>query len=134
MFAFMLCGCVMCKECTNAPTELSSHTFRYNLLNSNNVTFKEEVYSHYHKQHLTPTDDNMWASLIPRKILREGDEFSWMMTYKKIKNSGVGGGGGGGGEFLREVSLSDVRLDADTIYGRAQQTNLEYLLMLDVDR
>ncbi|GKC31147.1 alpha-L-arabinofuranosidase B, arabinose-binding domain-containing protein, partial [Tanacetum coccineum] len=65
------------------------------------------------------------------KILREGGEFSWMMMYKKIKNSGVGGGGG---EFLREVSLTDVRLDADTIYGRAQQTNLEYLLMLDVDR
>ncbi|PWA74269.1 alpha-L-arabinofuranosidase B, arabinose-binding domain-containing protein [Artemisia annua] len=130
MFAFMLYGCVMCKECTNTPTELSSHTFRYNLLNSNNVTLKEEVYSHYHK-HLTPTDDSAWASLIPRKILREGDEFSWMMMYKKIKNSG---GGGGGGEFLREVSLSDVRLDADTIYGRAQQTNLEYLLMLDVDR
>ncbi|GJZ04170.1 glycosyl hydrolase, partial [Tanacetum coccineum] len=38
------------------------------------------------------------------------------------------------GEFLREVLVSDVRLDADTIYGRAQQTNLEYLLMLDVDR
>ncbi|GJX36650.1 glycosyl hydrolase, partial [Tanacetum coccineum] len=65
---------------------------------------------------------------IPRKILREGGEFSWMMMYKKIKNSGVGG------EFLREVSVSDVRLDADTIYGKAQQTNLEYLLMLDVDR
>ncbi|GKD05987.1 glycosyl hydrolase [Tanacetum coccineum] len=70
----LMFGCVMCKECTNIPTELSSHTFRYNLLNSNNVTYKEEVYSHYDK-HLTPTDDNMWASLIPRKILREGGHY-----------------------------------------------------------
>ncbi|GKA58075.1 hypothetical protein Tco_0757263 [Tanacetum coccineum] len=127
----LMFGCAMCKECTNIPTEISSHTFWYNLLNYNHVTYKKEVYSHYDK-HLTPTDDNTWASLIPKKILREGGEFSWMITYKKIKNSGIGGGGGG--EFLREVPVSDVRLDADTIYGRAQQINLEYLLMLDVDR
>jgi hypothetical protein len=36
--------------------------------------------------------------------------------------------------FLSEVSLHDVRLEPDTLYWRAQQTNLEYLLLLDVDR
>lgn len=39
--------------------------------------------------------------------------------------------------FLEEVSLHDVRLDPDgdnAVYGRAQRTNLEYLLLLDVDR
>jgi Beta-L-arabinofuranosidase, GH127 len=39
-----------------------------------------------------------------------------------------------GGNFLSEVSLQDVRLAQDSVYGRAQQTNLEYLLLLDVDR
>ncbi|OMO78120.1 hypothetical protein COLO4_24842 [Corchorus olitorius] len=37
------------------------------------------------------------------------------------------------GDFLKEVSLHDVRLDPNSIQGRAQQTNLEYLLMLDED-
>ncbi|MCO5551005.1 hypothetical protein L7F22_004500 [Adiantum nelumboides] len=36
--------------------------------------------------------------------------------------------------FLQEVSLHDVSLHNDFLHGRAQQTNLEYLLMLDVDR
>uniref|UniRef100_M1B7U7 Uncharacterized protein n=1 Tax=Solanum tuberosum TaxID=4113 RepID=M1B7U7_SOLTU len=36
--------------------------------------------------------------------------------------------------LLNEVSLHDVRLESNSMYGVAQQTNLEYLLMLDVDR
>jgi len=36
--------------------------------------------------------------------------------------------------FLKEVALEDVKLDKDSIHGIAQQTNLEYLLMLDVDK
>ncbi|KAI5082381.1 hypothetical protein GOP47_0002124 [Adiantum capillus-veneris] len=36
--------------------------------------------------------------------------------------------------FLQEVSLHDVVLHDDSTHGRAQQTNLEYLLMLDIDR
>lgn len=39
-----------------------------------------------------------------------------------------------GDNFLSEVSLHDVQLATDSVYGRAQQTNLEYLLLLDVDR
>lgn len=35
--------------------------------------------------------------------------------------------------FLKEVPLRRVRLAADSPQGRAQTTNLGYLLMLDVD-
>lgn len=124
----LLCNSTLGKECTNIPTELSSHTLRYELSNSKNESWKEEMFSHYH---LTPTDDSAWSSLLPRKILREEDEFNWMMMYRKMKNEG---GLNLAGNFLKEVSLHDVRLDSDSFHGRAQQTNLEYLLMLDVDR
>ncbi|CAH2072889.1 unnamed protein product [Thlaspi arvense] len=114
------------KECTNTPSQLSSHTFRYDLLQSNNDSLKTEMFSHYH---LTPTDDTAWSSLLPRKMLREEeDEYGWTMMYRKIKNSD-----NAAGSFLKDVSLHDVRLDPDTFHWRAQQTNLEYLLMLDVD-
>ena len=36
-------------------------------------------------------------------------------------------------DLLQEMSLHDVRLDPNSIHWQAQQTNLEYLLMLDVD-
>nr|GMD12967.1 Alpha-L-arabinofuranosidase B [Ipomoea batatas] len=127
MFSFM-CGFVLSKECTNVPTQLSSHTLRYELLSSKNESWRKEMFGHYH---LTPTDDSAWSNLLPRKMLKEEDEFDWMMMYKKIKKSGGVKGVGG---FLNEVSLNDVRLDPNSIHGRAQQTNLEYLLMLDVDR
>ncbi|GLU19378.1 hypothetical protein SLE2022_356330 [Rubroshorea leprosula] len=38
------------------------------------------------------------------------------------------------GNFLKEVSLHDVRLDPTSFHWQAQQTNLQYLLMLDVER
>ncbi|KAH0888128.1 hypothetical protein HID58_050557, partial [Brassica napus] len=115
---------VLClaKECTNTPSQLSSHTFRNALLQSKNESLKTEMFSHYH---LTPTDDTAWSTLLPRKMLREEeDEYGWTMMYRKIKNSD---------NFLKEVSLHDVRLDPNTFHWGAQQTNLEYLLMLDVD-
>ncbi|CAH1437986.1 unnamed protein product [Lactuca virosa] len=56
-----------------------------------------------------------------------------MMIYRKIKNP-HGKSQKAAEDFLNELLLSDVRLDPDSIYGEAQQTNLEYLLMLDVDR
>ncbi|KAH0746497.1 hypothetical protein KY285_008154 [Solanum tuberosum] len=127
-FVSMLYGGVHCKECTNIYTPLSSHTFRYELLSSKNETLKQEIFSHYH---LTPTDDSAWLNLLPRKVLREEDEFDWAMTYRKMKNSGGLGDDYG---LLNEVSLHDVRLESNSMYGVAQQTNLEYLLMLDVDR
>ena len=115
--------CAVSRECTNIPTELSSHTFRYQLLNSDNMTRKEEMLSH---NHLTPTDDHAWANLLPRKPLKQADEFAWMMMYKQMKNRASG-------NFLKEVPMGDVRLDPRSIHGQAQQTNLKYLLMLDVD-
>ncbi|XP_010091978.2 uncharacterized protein LOC21391350 [Morus notabilis] len=127
--AFELSGyVVMAKECTNTPTQLSSHTLRYEILTSKNETWKKEMFSHYH---LTPTDDSAWWNLLPRKLLREEDEFDWTMMYRKMKTSGIGSDGSG--DVLKEVSLHDVRLDPDSPHGRAQQTNLEYLLMLDED-
>ncbi|XP_074350494.1 uncharacterized protein LOC141689888 isoform X1 [Apium graveolens] len=115
------------KECTNIPTELSSHSLRYELQVSKNETWKNEMFSHYH---LTPTDTSAWATLLPRKILKEEDTGSWMMLYKNIKNSGNSKVAKG---FLKEVALDNVRLDPDSKHGQAQQTNLEYLLLLDVD-
>uniref|UniRef100_A0A2P2MCZ6 Uncharacterized protein LOC8274414 n=1 Tax=Rhizophora mucronata TaxID=61149 RepID=A0A2P2MCZ6_RHIMU len=124
--SLLFCGYVMSKECTNIPTQLSSHTFRYELLASKNETWKKEMFAHYH---LTPTDDSAWANLLPRKILKEEDEFEWAMMYRKMKSSHQSSG-----DFLQEASLHAVRLDPSSVHWLAQQTNLEYLLMLDVDR
>ncbi|GLT62340.1 hypothetical protein SLA2020_349850 [Shorea laevis] len=125
---FVLCGSVISKQCTNMVDQLSSHTFRYELLKSNNETWKEEMFSHYHLIH---TDDSVWANLLPRKMLREEDELSWSMMYRKMKNPD---GFKLAGNFLKELSLHDVSLDPTSFHWRAQQTNLEYLLLLDVDR
>ncbi|KAG6403129.1 hypothetical protein SASPL_135346 [Salvia splendens] len=122
LLILQLCGYILCKECTNIPTQ--SHTLRYQLLTSKNETWKHEMLSH----HVTPTDDSVWSSLFPRKMLQEEDEHSWGVVYRKIKNSGGAKG------LLSEVSLHDVRLDPKSMHGRAQQTNLDYLLILDVDR
>ncbi|XP_074292559.1 uncharacterized protein LOC141619437 [Silene latifolia] len=119
------------KECTNTPTPLSSKTLRYEVLTSKNETWKKEMMSHNHNHdyHLTHTDDSTWSSLFPRKMLKEDDdELSWNFMYKKIKYSELKG------SFLSEISLHNVRLDPQSLHGRAQQTNLEYLLILDVDR
>ncbi|KAI4334590.1 hypothetical protein L6164_019262 [Bauhinia variegata] len=122
-----LCDCALSrKECTNTVT--ASHSFRYELLTSTNETWKAQVMSHYH---LTPTDESTWGNLLPRKFLKEEQQHDWAFLYRTIKNMGVFKAPQG---FLKEVSLHDVRLHNDSIHGRAQQTNLEYLLMLDVDR
>ncbi|XP_050224605.1 uncharacterized protein LOC126674230 [Mercurialis annua] len=122
----ILCRFSLSKECTNIPTQLSSHSFRYALLKSDNETLKQEMYGHYH---LTPTDESVWSDLLPRKILKEeNDEFDWAMTYRKMKSPIRTSG-----NFLKEVSLHNVRLNPDSFHWRAQLTNLEYLLMLDED-
>ncbi|RDX86893.1 hypothetical protein CR513_31710, partial [Mucuna pruriens] len=123
--ALVLCSCAAGKECTNIPTQ--SHTLRYNLLTSNDEAWKKNVFSLYH---LTPTDESAWADMLPRKLLSEQDQHDWTVMYRKIKNMDLFETPKG---FLKEVPLQDVRLHKDSIHGRAQQTNLEYLLMLDVD-
>lgn len=126
LVTLLLCGCAAGKECTNIPTQ--SHTFRYELLTSKNETWKSEVMSHFH---LTPTDDSAWADLLPRRFLSEKNKHDWGVMYRKVKNMGTFNSPEG---FLKEVPLQDVRLLEGSIHWRAQQTNLEYLLMLDVDR
>ncbi|KAL5978151.1 hypothetical protein ACLOJK_029268 [Asimina triloba] len=124
---------VLGKECTNIPTQLSSHSLRYDLLSSSNQSWRDEMFSYYH---LIPTDDSAWLKLLPRKILSEntaGEELDWARLYRRIKDAAVLETGGGGSGFLKEVSLHDVRLEAESMHGHAQQTNLEYLLMLDED-
>ncbi|OVA07876.1 Protein of unknown function DUF1680 [Macleaya cordata] len=55
------------------------------------------------------------------------------MMYKSLKGPGNYEKNLGGKNFLKEVSLHDVRLNSNSFHLRAQQTNLDYLLMLDVD-
>jgi len=116
---------VVCnKICTNSG--MNSHTLRHQLLSLKDKNLNEQEFHHFH---LTPTDDSTWQSLFPRKMLKEEDQHSWILMYRKMKNSGAGDR-----DFLSEVSLHDVGLDPTSLHGEAQQTNLEYLLMLDVDR
>lgn len=110
----LLFGFVLSKVCTNGG--VSSHTVRYELLR--NSSWEGGNLAHLDVIH---GDDRPWWDLIPRKMLREGDGVGW--GVRRI-----------GGCFLKEVSLHDVRLDPNSVHGVAQQTNLEYLLMLDVDR
>ncbi|KAK4275349.1 hypothetical protein QN277_018446 [Acacia crassicarpa] len=115
------------KECTNSPTQ--SHSFRYELLTSRNQTWKTEVML---RDRLTPKDDSAWESLIPRRFLRgKEEENDWAVIYWRIKSLGSFKPPEG---ILKEVSLHDVRLHQDTFHAQAQLTNLEYLLMLDVDK
>lgn len=119
------------KECTNTPTQLSSKTLRFEVLSSKNETWKREIMSHMHAHyHLTPTEEVAWSSLFPRKMLREDEEMNWNVLYKKIKYSNKFKLEQ---NFLKEISLHDVRLDPKSLQGRGQQTNLEYLLILDLD-
>ncbi|KAL2927896.1 DNA damage checkpoint protein LCD1 [Bienertia sinuspersici] len=121
------------KICTNGITQqsLSTKSLKYEFATSKNETWKKEIMSHDHDHdHLIPTDEEAWSTLYPRKKLGENDdEYSWNVLYKNIKYSNKKLKG----SFLNEISLHNVRLDPKSLYGRAQQTNLEYLMMLDND-
>ena len=109
------------KECTNVIAQ--SHTFRY------------QMHAHDEQEHLNPSEESTWMSLFPRTLgdeKLEREEFDWAVLYRSIRRSD--GFSTEEGNFLKKMSLHDVRLDPDSRYGQAQQTNLEYLLMLDVDR
>lgn len=102
------------KECSNhIHPQLSSHSFRYHLLKSNDKSFNDQI--------ISPS----------RKILSEKGEMDSIMMYGKMKNLGEFSASRG---FLKQVELKDVRLDPNSIHGHAQQTNLEYLLLLDVNK
>ena len=135
------------KSCTNAfPGLTSSHTERAaaQLRPGPPATALQPVvhgHDHDHEQHLTPTDESTWMSLMPRRAPRHEEAFDWLMLYSKLRGAtaiATAGDaprpGAAAGAFLSEVSLHDVRLEPGSLYWRAQQTNLEYLLLLDVDR
>ncbi|KAF3321394.1 Non-reducing end [Carex littledalei] len=148
LLASPLLSKVLCiKECTNSPTqtELTSHTVRAQLSEDEVTALHEKSHSHLH---LTPTDETTWINLMPRRLLhrssdsndnnpekRHVEEFNWLILYRSIKGSHARlAPRKHGGNFLSEVSLHDIQLASDSIYWQAQQTNLEYLLLLDVDR
>ncbi|EHA8589726.1 hypothetical protein COCNU_scaffold012102G000010 [Cocos nucifera] len=79
------------------------------------------------RYHLTPSDDAAWMGLPPENRLH------WAILYRSMKRPGPAPGWKGG-SFLKETPLHGVRLDPDSVHGQAQQTNLEYLLLLDPDR
>jgi hypothetical protein len=145
------------KECTNQAT--TSHTVQARLQASPEWRRRERPedeppsHGHHHLNH--PTDEAARMDLLPpppRDAAGDGqrEEFDWAMLYRSLKGHQhlplpVGGGDGvsfkssaaaTAGPFLEDVSLHDVRLDpdGDAAFGRAQRTNLEYLLLLDVDR
>ncbi|KAF8691396.1 hypothetical protein HU200_040532 [Digitaria exilis] len=123
------------KTCTNAFPGLTSHTERAAAqLRSAPGGHHGHGHDHGHEQHLTPTDESTWMSLMPRRALRREEAFDWLMLYRKLRGAGAPRPGVAAGEFLSEASLHDVRLEPGSLYWRAQQTNLEYLLLLDVDR
>ncbi|OEL18635.1 hypothetical protein BAE44_0020347 [Dichanthelium oligosanthes] len=125
------------KSCTNAFPGLTSHTERAaaQLRSAPRAPVSERGH-HGHEQHLTHTDESTWMSLMPRRALRREEAFDWLMLYRKLRGATAGAPrpGVAAGEFLSEASLHDVRLEPGSLYWQAQQTNLEYLLLLDVDR
>uniref|UniRef100_A0ACD5YPF5 Uncharacterized protein n=1 Tax=Avena sativa TaxID=4498 RepID=A0ACD5YPF5_AVESA len=103
----------------------------------------DHAHGHGHEQHLTPTDESAWMALMPRRFLGSGGDgdgappreaFDWLMLYRKLRGGSAGAPvDGPAGPFLSEASLHDVRLEPGTVYWQAQQTNLQYLLLLDAD-
>lgn len=84
----------------------------------------------YENYHLTPTDESLWSKLLPDEMEGRREEFSWEMLYRRIKSSSSSGTE----DILKDFAPQDVKLDPGSLHGQAQQTNLEYLLMFDVDR
>ncbi|XP_039807282.1 uncharacterized protein LOC120671108 [Panicum virgatum] len=89
--------------------------------------------------HLTPTEEATWMALLPRRLRGGGGararaEFDWLALYRRLTRGT--GRPPAPGELLSPAPLHDVHLDAtgSSMYWRAQQTNLEYLLYLDPDR
>ena len=76
--------------------------------------------------HLTPTDSAAWSNLASNNEDKRG----WDIMYQKMKNKAVFNVSN---DILQEVSLHAVKLAPNSMHWRAQQTNLEYLLMLNVD-
>ncbi|XP_068642001.1 uncharacterized protein [Aristolochia californica] len=118
---------VVSKDCNNVFPWSNSKTYRYQIQTTTNQTLRDEFLERYHLIH---SDEELWARLFPRKLLKSAkdEQFDWEMRYRDMKNPGRSNL-----SFLKEVSLLDVRLLPNSQHYRAQQTNLKYLLMMDVD-
>ena len=123
------------KTCTNAFPGLTSHTERAAAQLRPEPASNHHGHEHGQEQHLTHTDESTWMSLMPRRALRREEALDWLMLYRRLRGATAGAPlPGAAGAFLSEASLHDVRLEPGSLYWQAQQTNLEYLLLLDVDR
>lgn len=131
-------GWALGKDCTNVPPPGQAHSFRYDLEISTDEAWKRAMIDRYEHIHVTPTDESAWSHLLPnaRKVLKGHgpseieSEFDWEIMYRKMKKVGDFSPPQG---VLKEVSLHDVRLHEDSYHARAMNTNLQYLLMFDVD-
>ncbi|KAH9741539.1 proline-tRNA ligase (DUF1680) [Citrus sinensis] len=124
---FLLCNLAFAKECVNLfpnKAELASSTMRAKLSSINDEAWKKEMLSSY--QLRSPANEGPEAS----KFQAAEEKFDNTM----LRNTNATGDFKLPGDFLKEVSLHDVRLLPNSMHWRAQQTNLEYLVMLDVDR
>ncbi|XP_073002118.1 uncharacterized protein [Typha latifolia] len=126
--AALSCSDVSPKECTNIPTQMLSHTVRAQLTTTAGEDRKAQMLSH---PHLNPSEESAWMDLTKDPTI---GEFDWLMLYRSLTSWSAVNASKERSNFLTEVSLHDVRLDPDSMYGKAQQTNMEYLLLLDVDR
>ncbi|XP_057835689.2 uncharacterized protein LOC131046047 isoform X2 [Cryptomeria japonica] len=105
----------LCKECTNSGSELSSHTFRYELLSSKNKSWQNSVFYSYKPPSHTDS----------KAMLQQQQDFKFLAEQEFGEPIAE--------NLLEEIPLHNIRLDSDSVYGKAQQTNLEYLMMLEVD-
>lgn len=117
-------------RCTDRIFDAASTVAHYQFLGQNRSTMVDSL-SRYH---LNPNEESTWMNILPRKAGQPVvTELDWAMLYRAVKRPGMKSAANGG-NFLKEISLRDVRVDPSSFHGTAQQTNLEYLLLLDVDR
>ncbi|KAL3689924.1 hypothetical protein R1sor_016233 [Riccia sorocarpa] len=109
-------GIAIAKECTNIPTE-SSHTLRALVFRGN--ASDEAEFSDGSKIWM-PFSWEKSSGIIQPHVAPRPTFTRGLGSIQKVA--------------LREVPLHRVRIDPDSDEGRAQETNLRYLLMLDVDR
>lgn len=118
IFLFLTLEKSLSKECTNVPTQQSSHTFRYALLSSPNPS-----------AFLNSTGKQIQETLASHLAQVTGINYSVSQDIPNAVRKALESDD----SILQEVSLHDVSLSPNSLQGKAQQTNLEYLLMLDVD-
>lgn len=97
---------VRAKECTNIPTQLSSHTVRARLEAADDPGAPEWRLRELFRGHLTSTDEAAWMDLMPPcgglraaaddPVGAEEEEFDWAMLYRSLKGQQLLPGGGGG--------------------------------------